>query len=198
MKAMGALPKPIRPVTVQDFLDSPPHPQGLREQLVDGVVVAMSPPSSVHAQLQLEIGALLRAHLRSANSTCVAMTGAGVVPRQDLATNVRIPDVLVTCSDEDKRARVIRSPVLVIEVLSPSNERQTRANVWAYQSIPSVREIVLLHSQAIAAEVRARATGEPWPDVPHYLGEDDRLRLDSIGADFALRDVYATIPIGED
>src|SRR5271166_3991941 len=195
---MGALPKQIAPVTVREFLDSPPHPQGLREQLVDGDIIAMAPPSETHAQIQAAIGGLIYAHLRAGRSTCAVMTGAGVVPGQHSTTNVRIPDVLVTCSEDDKRAKVIRSPVILMEVLSPGNTRQTRNNVWAYQSISSVREIVVLHSLAIAAELLVRQPDGQWPDEPQYLGEDDRLRLDSIGADLALRDVYATIPIGED
>ena len=195
---MGPLPKPIRPVTVQEFLNGPPNPRGLREQLVDGIVIAMAPPSRAHGQIQLAVGSLILAHLRSRNSPCIAATGIGVIPRQNASDNVRVPDVVVTCSEEDKRSRILRDPVLVLEVLSPGNQRQTRANVWAYQSIPSVREIVLLHSRAIAAEVRRRAAGEPWPDSPHYFGHNERLRLESIDAEFALRDLYANIPIQED
>lgn len=197
---MGALPKldELPSVTVERFLDTPRHPYGWREQLVDGVVVTMDPASVTHGLIMSTLSSLLVEHLRARGTGCVAVTAPGVVPHAQSRTNVRIPDLAVTCSEADRRDRLLRHPAVLFEVLSPSNEAQTRNNIWAYQSIPTAREIVLLRSSAIAAELLARSENGAWPAGPRFLGEDDRLRLDSIGADFALRDVYATVVFGED
>ena len=36
--------------------------------------------------------------------------------------------------------RSLADPLLLVEILSPSNEAKTRVNEWAYATIPSVRE----------------------------------------------------------
>jgi Uma2 family endonuclease len=43
-------------------------------------------------------------------------------------------------------------PLVLIEILSPTNVSRTRANVRSYMTIATVAEIVLLRSTAIAAE----------------------------------------------
>ena len=35
-------------------------------------------------------------------------------------------------------SRALADPVLLVEILSPSNQAESRANVWAYTTIPSV------------------------------------------------------------
>ena len=47
----------------------------------------------------------------------------------------------------------MRDPVILLEILSPSNEDRTRANVWTYTTIPTVRVIVVLHYTAIRDEM---------------------------------------------
>ena len=57
---------------------------------------------------------------------------------------------------------MIRS--LIVEILSPSNLAETCANVWTYTTIPSVREILVLHTAEIRAELLRRLPDESWPD----------------------------------
>jgi Uma2 family endonuclease len=82
--------------------------------------------------------------------------------------------------------------LLLVEVLSPSNETITRGNVWAYFTIPSVREILLLGSLAIAGELMRRGSDGEWPDAPMFLHGDDELELASIGFRATLRSLYRT------
>jgi hypothetical protein len=51
---------------------------------------------------------------------------------------------------------VLTDPVLLIEILSPRNQAKTWTNVWAYTSIPSVREILILRGDRVAAELLRR------------------------------------------
>jgi Uma2 family endonuclease len=80
-------------------------------------------------------------------------------------------------------------PVVLVEVLSPSNEIQTRANVWAYTTIPSVQEILIVFSTEIGAELLRRRPDGSWPDQPELIGPDGELRLEAIGLT-PLRDAY--------
>jgi Uma2 family endonuclease len=83
-------------------------------------------------------------------------------------------------------------PVVLIEILSPSNARETQANVWAYTSIPSVTEIVLVSSTSIAAEVLRRQSDASWPGEPQQIDDEGELVLESIGFRIPLRAAYRT------
>jgi Putative restriction endonuclease len=86
----------------------------------------------------------------------------------------------------------MQDPVVLIVILSPTNARKTRANVWAYTSIPSVTEVVLVRSTSIAAEVLRRQSDGSWPAEPQYIGVEGELTLESIGFRTPLRAAYRT------
>ena len=86
----------------------------------------------------------------------------------------------------------MHQPLVLIEILSPTNVSKTRANVRAYRTIPMVAEIVVLHSTAIMAEVLRRTPDGAWPAQPQVVAVQDELRLDSIGFTAPLRDAYRT------
>lgn len=83
-------------------------------------------------------------------------------------------------------------PVLLIEILSPSNTEQTWENVWAYTTIPSVTEILVISSPAIAAELLRRNSDGSWPEQSTELGDGEMLRLTSIEFELALSSAYRT------
>ena len=155
-------------------------PMGCAWQLVDGIPQAMAPASLVHGTIQAEAGALINRHLSEKNSRCYVVTAPGVVPRVQSDINMRVPDLAVTCSPGLPGDRALRDPVLIIEILSPSNRAETWMNVWSYTTIPSVREILVLHSDKIGANLLRRGADGTWPERPLTV-EDGDLTLDSIG-----------------
>ncbi len=189
------VPVPSR-MTLDEFLAWPGDGTGRKSQLVDGAPMAMAPASPTHGTIQANIVRLLGVHLLARSSACRAVTEPGVVPRVQADTNLRIPDVGVTCVPDDPRHRTLPDPVLLVEILSPGNETETWAtetwaNVWTFTSIPSVREILIVHSVRIAAELLRRQPDGTWPERPVTFGAADTLRLDSIGFACPLTDLYA-------
>jgi len=93
---------------------------------------------------------------------------------------MRVPDLAVTCSPALPGDNALRDPVLLIEILSPSNRAETWTNVWSYTTIPSVREILVLRSTSVGADLLRRGPDSTWPERPQAIEQDD-LVLDSIG-----------------
>ncbi|MGO9239150.1 MAG: Uma2 family endonuclease [Methylocella sp.] len=187
---MTALPKiPVR-MTVTEFLAwNPPSPQ--LWQLVDGEPQAMAPANRTHGAIQNELGRLIANHFDDRKSPCSVVTTPGVIPRVQSETNVRIPDLAVTCSGYDAEESALAEPVLLIEILSPSNQAETWANVWAYATIPSVREILVLKTASIGAELLRRNQDGSWPNQPLSIATGD-LTLESIGFHIPLAAAYRT------
>jgi len=177
-------------MTVEEFLawDAPgPH----RWQLVEGEPRAMALASRTHGAIQAEFGALLGNHLAAQSSPCSVIITPGLVPRVRSNTNFRVPDLAVTCAPYATEEHALTDPVLVVEILSPSNAAETWSNIWTYTTIPSVREILVLRSAAIGAEVLRRDADGTWPERAEAIAEGN-LALDSIGFHCALTDIYRT------
>jgi len=182
-------PPPVR-MSVAEFLEWDSG-DGLMWQLVDGVPEPMAPTVRTHAMLQNEIGRLLANHLADTRADCFVGANPGIQPRVNAGFNVRIPDVVVVRGGYTEEERLLTTPLIAIEVLSESNERETRSNVWTYTSIPSLAEIVVFRTDAIGAEVLRRATDGHWPAEPEMLTAGD-LVLESIGFRTPLAAFYRT------
>lgn len=195
---MVALRKPSPPgrMTVEEFLDWAEVQDGFW-QLRDGRPELMNPPAVPHGEIQGELAGLIRDHLRARRSPCRVVVTPGVIPRIRSDRNMLVPDLAVTCRPPSAD-RALFEPVLLIEIVSPSNERQTWANVWAFTTIPSVREILVISSLRIGAELLRRRPDGSWPERPEALGPEDTLALESIGFAAPLAAAYATTHLARD
>lgn len=192
----AALKLPPHRMTVAEFLDwNPGDSAASRWQLRDGEPELMAPASDRHGRIQAELGYLLTDHLRRGSSPCSVVVAPGVIPRIRSEHNMLVPDLGVT-GEPASGAHAIANPVVLIEILSPSNEAATRANVWAFATIPSVAEIVILHTARIGAEVLRRGADGAWPERADRVGPEDMLLLPSIGFAAPLRAAYRTAGLG--
>jgi Uma2 family endonuclease len=186
----NALSTRPRPMTVAEFLEWPGDGTGRRFELVDGELRPMSPGSQTHGRIQMRLGRLIGNALEAAGSPCQVVCDPGVITARHAHANMRVPDLGVTCSP-DSADRALPDPLVLIEIPSPSNAADTWDNIAAYITIPSVREIAIVHSTRINAELLRRGADGGWPTEPEQVAPDGTLRLDSIAFDCPLRAVYA-------
>ncbi|BCX17737.1 MAG: hypothetical protein KatS3mg117_1419 [Geminicoccaceae bacterium] len=126
--------------TVEAFLARGERP-GVREELVDGRIVAMAPPRPVHGVVVQNTAFAIRRRLRP---PCRLIGEAAI--RIDDRTLFEA-DLAVACGRPDPRAETV-DPVLVVEVLSPSTrEFDLGRKAYAYSELPSCREIWLVDSE---------------------------------------------------
>jgi len=183
-------------MTVADFLAWPGDGTGRKFQLVDGEVRAMSPGSAVHAMIQTNLAYELRRHMVEQKIQSRVGTEPGVLTRVRSKINVRVPDLGVTCTPVPPGQQAWPDPILLIEILSPGNATDTWENVWSYCTIPSVREIAIVHSTRVLVELLRRGPDGHWPEQPEEIGPDGTLRLESIGFACPLSDAYAQTHLG--
>ncbi len=185
-------------MTVADFLDWPGDGEGGRYQLIEGEPRAMAPGATdTHGTIQSNLIIAVGRHLGDANSPCRVVTEPAIIPRVRAGFNLRVPDLGVTCAPNLAGQIAVPDPVLLIEVLSPGNASDTRANVWAYATIPTVREILLVHSTQVGAELLRRGEDGAWPERATVIGAADMLRLESIGFTAPLIELYARTHLAE-
>ena len=188
----AALKLPPSRMTVDEFLawDSGDY-TGRRWQLVDGEPVAMASASDNHGSIQAELARLLGNRLVERGSSCRVITEPGIIPRVFSNENWRVPDLGVSCTPSSGGVEV-PAPVLLAEILSPNNYAETRNNVWTYTTIPSVQEILVVHSTRIEAELLRRRDDGSWPEQPGTIGAEQILELASVSFSIGLGALYRT------
>lgn len=177
-------------MTVADFIDWPGDGMGTRYELVDGVLRAMAPASDTHSVIQANLLYLIGAHLRQHRSTCRAGATPGVQPRLRAEWNFRVPDIGVTCAPNRPGDVMMPDPLLLIEVLSPGNANDTWDNIPHYASLPSVKEILVVHSTRLRAELLTKGTDGAWPPNPAVTEGSGSVHLASIDLDLPLPEIY--------
>jgi Uma2 family endonuclease len=110
--------------------------------------------------------------------------------------NVRVPDIAVTCTPVPPNQQVWPDPVVLVEILSPGNAADTWENVWSCCTIPSVREISVVHSTRVGAELLRRDPDGHWPERTAEIGARDMLMFESIGFSCPLTEVYSRTHLG--
>ncbi len=188
---MSALPKLPPLMDVTEFIQWPGDGTPTRYELVDGVLRAMAPPSDAHGTIQTNLAILLGVHVRRHRPGCRVVSNPGVQPRLRADWNFRIPDLGVTCAPNVSGVVMTPDPILLIEVLSPGNASATWDNIWVYATLPTVTELVVVHSTRVKVELLRKGADGAWPERAEIAEVGGSLRLASIGAEFAISEAYA-------
>ena len=179
-------------MTVAEFLVWEPGDPSVRTwQLVEGEPVAMAPASDNHGSIHAAVTGWLGRHLNVPGSRYRAVVRPGVVPCMHAEWNFRVPALAVTCAPPSGR-QIVPEPLILVEILSPSNETKTRSNVWTYLTIPTVREVLIVNSTRVEAELLRRGADGSWPESPLPIRPGEDIILDSIGFSVTLDALYRT------
>jgi Uma2 family endonuclease len=189
MSAANPLPAAM---TVAEFLAWSPPDFSDRWELIDGTPRAMAPAAPPHGFIQAEAGRLIGNHLAEQRQQCRVATEPGLQPKVRGKSNVRVPDLAVTCTRQEPGDRLLREPVVVIEILSPSNKPETWQNVWSYVTIPGVREILVVYTAEVRIDLLRREPNGAWPDDPLALTSGSNVKLESIDFTVPIAAFYRT------
>lgn len=183
-------PPQRRMISVEEFLTLPSDGSGRIWELVNGELRAQDPASDAHGTIQSNLNTLIATHLRSHRPGCRVVANPGVRPRLVSASNWRIPKLGVTCTPNRAGTRQIPDPVLLVEVLSPSNEEDTWSNVPLYATLPSVMEILLVSSFKVEVQLIRRGDDTLWPAGPIPVVRSGTVTLASVGLDLPVAEIY--------
>jgi Uma2 family endonuclease len=160
----------------------------------DGRIYAMSGGTSQHSQIAGNMYVALTTHLRGKD--CRPFNSdMKVLPLGDENPSY-FPDITVTCNPEDYKhdSTAIRSPCLVVEVLSRSTANRDRTEkLRAYQACSSVDEYVMVSSHHQEVEVYHRENVNKWT-LTRYTAEQN-VTLASVGLTIAVTEIYANTDV---
>src|SRR5262249_29810737 len=145
----------------------------IKYEYVDGHIYAMSGGTFEHNQIAGNMYIALTTHLRG--KVCrVATSDMKVLPLEGENPSY-FPDVTVTCNPEDYKpgSTTVRSPRLIVEVLSPSTEYRDRGRkLRDYKACPSLEEYVIISTRSQQVEIFRRTKSEAWAYQQFTAGQE--------------------------
>lgn len=108
----------------------------------------------------------------------------------------KYPDVTVVCSEpqfEDPFVDTLLNPLVLVEVLSESTEGYDRgAKAAQYRQLPSLRELVLVDSNAVQVEYFRRADQDQWA-LWETANRDASLHLSAVDITIPVAEIYRRV-----
>lgn len=171
--------------TVAEFVRWPGDGTDRRHELVEGRPVAMAPPSGRRAVITRNV---FRALDRRLKEPCGPMFGAGVASSMD-DDERREPDVYVTCGPTPEH--IFLDARIVVEVLSPSTERDDRAvKLDFYETLPSIEAVIPVWRDRRRVQLHTR-------EEPRWPAQDSTgnavVPQAGLGVELPLDEVYAGV-----
>jgi Uma2 family endonuclease len=94
----------------------------------------------------------------------------------------------VTCTPFGGKDDIVPDPIVVIEVISPSTEREDRGRKkFDYFATPSIQQYAIIEPDARRVDLYTRS-GDRWTD--EIIEGDATLKLSSIGVEITLDAIY--------
>jgi Uma2 family endonuclease len=158
-------------------------------ELIDGVVYNMTGSSPRHSVLASRVDKLLSEQIGTSGPCRVHREQFVFIPGKPSV----VPDAVLTCDladwDEDTHLRPfkIRSPLIVVEVLSPSTEQFDRTEKFArYKLCPTLEVYILVNQYEPHIEVYQRS--RDWQ--PELYVADQIVQFDHLDLELPLDALY--------
>ena len=193
-------PHPGGPMSVDEYLQLEESTPDARYEYIDGVARLMSGGSVGHDRIARNISHFTEEHFLSGPCTAFGSDVQVLIGIKPNGKELYVyPDATVSCDVSDRRRgnKLIRSPRIVCEVLSPSTEPLDRGTkLEAYKACPSIQEILLISQFAQHVEIYRRGEDETtWSHS--FYGPGSMVRLTSVDVHLSMDEIYKGINFDE-
>lgn len=182
-------------ITPEEYLELEEKAE-YKSEYWDGVIIPLhgepeelAGATESHNTITLNIAVLFRLKLENRCRTY----SSEMKVRVEKKNKFYYPDVLAVCGElkfYQNRRTILENPTIVVEVLSGSTTMKDRTEkLWAYQSLESLQEYVLVSQDKPVVEKYARRNGDEW-GYSARIGLNSSVRFDSIGITLTLQEIY--------
>lgn len=177
-------------ISIEDYLEGETASR-VKHEFVNGEVYSMAGAGRRHHRIALNLVTKLDDHL--ADTKCEAfITDMKLKANED---TFYYPDVFVACDETSESDYYRTTPVLIIEVVSPSTRQiDRREKLRAYQQIPSVQEYMIVEQDKIFIELHRRQPNGNW--ITHFYNESDRdevIEFQSVKLESSIDEIYRRV-----
>jgi len=161
----------------------------IKHEYINGHVYAMAGASKNHNLISGNIFFSIQNNLRNNKSSCNTFSSDMKVKVSQSANSYFYPDLMVVCENNNDDFYQ-NSPVIIVEVLSKSTEKQDKSNKrLSYFNIPTLKEYVLIEQDKCEVLVFEKDKG--WQSIYYFLG--DEITFKSINVTLSVEEIYYQI-----
>jgi Uma2 family endonuclease len=167
-------------MTEAEFLAFSAQTDG-KYEYINGLVFAMATPSTNHNRISGNFYGKFWTHLQG--KPCEAMM-ADMMAKA--AEDYFCPDVLVVC-DHNRKAGITDSPIIVVEVLSPSTRYLDETEkLLKYINLPTLQEYVMVEQDVVSIKLLRKRND--WRIELYSIGTS--VTFESIGLTLTVEEIY--------
>jgi Uma2 family endonuclease len=166
--------------------------QERRYEFKDGAVVMMTGGSRAHAWIISDINRIIGAGI---NRRIWRMGMADLAV--EIGEDIRYPDVVVEPAGGDRKAPSTSTPVVVVEVLSPSSlGTDMIAKAAEYMSLESLETYIVASQDEPRLWLwnRSRDTARAWPKMPEEIDGTERVvPIPALGIQLPMAEIFEAL-----
>jgi Uma2 family endonuclease len=184
----------------RDFIDYDTYAERektaeVRHEYVAGEIYARAGASAAHIRITRDLAGAIERRL-APNRCDIFNADMRVRIRRSGQQLGYYPDVVVTCPRVPDDTLELEAPLIIAEVLSPSTARTDKHEKFAnYATLASLRHYILVSTDAARVLHYRRGDADEWGQPEELLGLDALLRLDALGIEILLSDIYARVSV---
>lgn len=167
----------------------------IKYEYYGGRIYAMSGGSPTHAVIASNLIIALGTQLRGRQCRVVGSDQRVIVEATGLQT---YPDVVVYCNPSrfyERQKDTLTTPVLIVEVLSPSTEPYDRTTkLDNYKQMPSLQHYLLVAQDQVRVEHFQRHDNADWL-LYTATSEQDILELRALDCTIGVGDIYDSVAV---
>jgi Uma2 family endonuclease len=168
---------------------------GVRYEYWEGELIEMSGGTKAHGLIADNTNAFFRNKLKAKKCMSFQESIHLKIKEKDIYF---LPDVVVTCDEKDLdfAEKTVQSPVLIAEVLSPSNELYDRNRKWdIYRQIRSLRYYLLISQETYRVEMFSRQSSTSIYSYQVFSGLEDVIFFPEWEIELKLSEIYKDITL---
>ena len=175
--------------TIEEYLEMERASQW-KHEYYQGEIFAMSGASNRHEIIFANLFGDLAHRSKGHNCRPLGSNMRLHIPENTLFT---YPDISIYCGEIktlDKEEDSAIGPTALIEILSPSTRKYDMGKKFElYQSIPTLKEYILVDTQAVQITVFRRNAQKTW-ESQIYTGPSALLQVQTLGLSVPLSEIY--------
>ena len=168
-----------------------------RLEWIGGQIVAMAGASIPHAKIANRVATEINNALGDAD--CEAVTSDVRVHVNATGDNF-YPDVVLVCDDTEfyeDLPHTILDPILIVEVLSPSTQRNDReSKLDSYRQIPSLQHYLLISQDRVLVHHYSRINETRW-EFAAFHWRRENVPLTALDVEVSLARIYRNFNVPE-
>ena len=190
---MTAQPQNKQKMTPGEYLALERSSLNIKYEFFNGEAFAMVGAGRNHNRINVNLTRELSYDFKTDQFACDLFSND---MRVKIKGSYAYPDIVIFCGDaefEDNEFDTLTNPVIIMEILSDSTEAFDRGDKFAYyQVIPTLKEYILVSQKKYRIEQFILSDDNKW-EYRSYEGRDKVLKMESIGCELRLSEIYLNV-----